>query len=180
MFENHRIYLRALEENDYLNSLKWRKDVEIWEMVVGQRYFVSEYYEKKWIVDRINSQSKNLTLVICDKKDNNAIGFVHLTNIDYKNKNALLGILVGEKEYWGKGYATEATMQILHYGFFEMGLERIEAYQLMSNIGSIKMCLKCGFQNEGIVRHGVFKSGEFKDLNLMSILREDYFKLIDN
>jgi RimJ/RimL family protein N-acetyltransferase len=180
MFENYRVYLRALEQEDYEKSYEWRQDEEIWKTVLSPRYYVSKYYEKKWTEERINNQQNNLTLVVCDRENGESIGFVHLTNIDYRNRKASFGKLIGEKQYWGKGYATEATMLMLYHGFYELGLERIEARQLIDNVASIKVNKKCGFQNEGVMRHGVLKSGEYRDLNVMSVLKDDYIRILND
>lgn len=174
MFKGFRVYLRALELDDYKNSIKWRRDDEIWDMVVGPKYYVSEAYEKKWVEDAIFKVSNKLALAICMKETNKHIGYIYFTNIDNKNLSASFGILIGEKEYWGKGLAKEATMLMLYHGFYVLGLERIEARQLCYNKGSIKVSEKCGFKTEGLLRKAVYKNGEYKDLNLMSIIKEDF------
>jgi len=174
MFKGFRVYLRALELDDYKNSIKWRRDDEIWDMVVGPKYYVSEAYEKKWVEDAIFKVSNKLVLAVCLKETDKHIGYVYLTNIDMKNRSASFAKLIGEKEYWGKGFAKEATMLMLYHGFYVLGLERIEARQLSHNKASIKVNEKCGFKTEGILRKAVFKNGEYRDLNLMSVIREDF------
>jgi RimJ/RimL family protein N-acetyltransferase len=180
MFKGFRVYLRALEIDDYKISIKWRRDDEIWNMVVGPKYYVSEAYEKKWVEDAIFKVSNKLALAICMKETNKHIGYVYLTNIDMKNRSASFAKLIGEKEYWGKGFAKEATMLMLYHGFYVLGLERIEARQLCYNKGSIKVNEKCGFKTEGILRKAVFKNGEYRDLNLMSVIREDFDAILMN
>jgi len=178
MFDNFRVYLRAIEPDDYKTSIKWRNDDEIWNMVGGPKYFVSEAYEKKWVEDAIFNSSNKLILAICLKKTNEHIGYVYLNNISWKNKNASFAKLIGEKEFWGKGLAKEATLLLLYHGFIVLGLERIEARQLVDNIKSIKVNEKCGFKTEGMMRNAVFKNGEFRDQNLMSIIREDFDRIM--
>jgi len=179
MFDNFRIKLRALEPNDYKNSIKWRNDDEIWKMVVGPKYFVSEAYEKKWVEDTISNNSNSLTLAICVKETDEHIGYVYLNNIDWKNKNATTAKLIGEKQYWSKGFGTEVSFLILFHAFIVLGLERIESRQLLSNIGSIKSLKKCGYKQEGVLRNAIFKDGSYKDLNLMSVIREDFDKIMN-
>jgi RimJ/RimL family protein N-acetyltransferase len=178
MLGDFRVYLRALEMDDYKTSIKWRQDDEIWRMVLSPRYYVSEEYEKKWVENIIFNSSNRVTLAICMKDADKHIGYVHLTNIDWKNKTSSFGKLIGEKEYWGQGLGREATMLMLYHGFYELGLERIEARQLLNNIGSIKVNEKCGFKTEGVLRKAIYKDGRHQDLNLMSIIREDFDTLI--
>jgi len=180
MFEEFRVYLRALEPEDYKKSIKWRNDNEIWSMLAGPKYFVSEELEKKWVEDSIFNNSNKLVLSVCLKNTNEHIGYVYLNNIDWKNRSASFAKLIGDKESWGKGYAKEITLLMLYHAFYVMGLIRIEARQLLGNIGSIKANEKCGFKNEGVLRKAVFKDGKYQDLNLMSIIREDFDTVLSN
>lgn len=177
MNQDFRIYLRALEPDDYKVSIKWRKDDEIWTTVVGPKYFVSSAYEKQWVEDSILDSSKNIKLAICLKENDKHIGNVYLTDIDYRNRNAIYGIMIGDKSYWGKGIAKEAISLILHYAFMDLGLIRVEGIYLTKNLASINAAKKCGFKEEGILRKAVFKNGDYQDLKIMSIIREDFDEL---
>ncbi len=179
MFEKFRVYLRALEQEDYKISIKWRKNDQIWDMVVGPKYFVSEAYEKKWVEDAIFNSPNKLVLAICLKETSEHIGYSYLTNIDWKNGSARSGKMIGVPECWGKGYGTEATMLLLYHAFMVMGLQRVEARQLTDNIASISINEKMGYKKEGVLRKAVFKNGEYQDLNLMSIIRDDFDKVLE-
>lgn len=179
MFEKFRIYLRALEPDDYKTSIKWRKDDDIWDMVTGPKYFVSEVYEKKWVEEAIFNPGQKLTLAICLKDNDKHIGYVYLNNIDWKNRSAGFAKLIGDKSIWCKGIGKEAILLMLYHGFFVLGLERIEARPLIDNHASIKANEGCGFKKEGILRNAVFKNGKYYDLNIMSIIREDFDKVLE-
>jgi len=180
MFESFRVYLRALELNDYQKSIKWRRDDELWSMVSGPKYFVSEAYEKKWVEDRIFHNADRLTLSVCIKDTEEHIGYVYLNHIDWKNRKAAFAKLIGEKQFWGKGFAKEATLLMLYHGFYVLGLERIEATPLIDNQASLKTNEKCGFKREGVLRRAVYKYGEFKDVFIMSVIRKDFDSVIKN
>ena len=169
---NKRVYLRAFEPDDYKTTIKWRNDDEIKSMLGGVNRYVSEAYEKKWIDDTI-FRSSDIKLVVCLKDNDLHIGNVYLTGIDYINRTAESHILIGNKDYWGKGYAREALLQILKYGFEEHGLNRIEAHINADNLASLRMHTKCGYKKEGILRQALYKHGEFKDVVVMSILKEE-------
>ena len=168
-----RVYLRALEPEDYKTSVKWRNDDEIWSMLGGRKYFVSSAYEQKWVADAIQN-SKEVRLAVCDKETNRYIGNVYLTDIDYVNRTAASHVLIGEREFWGKGLATEAYRLLLAYAFNELGLHRIEAKVLESNVASRKMHAKCGYVEEGIRRAAIFKNGAFQNQVILAVLREEY------
>jgi RimJ/RimL family protein N-acetyltransferase len=173
-----RVYLRGLELDDYKTTYPWRLDEEIWANVVGPKYFVSMEYEKKWISDAILSSGNSLKLAVCLKEDHKHIGLVSLTDIDRNNGVAQCSILIGEKTLWGRGLGTEAIMLMLHHGFYTLGLTRIEARQLLSNQASVRLFEKCGFKVESVLRKAVFKDGQHRDLNQLSILREEFDELL--
>lgn len=174
MKKQFRVYLRALEPEDYKISVRWRKDDEIWRTVVGPKHFVSAAYEKKWVEDTIFNPGNKLILGVCLKETDELIGFVHLINIDHKNKSAASGKLIGEKEHWSKGYGAEATLQILYHAFMVLGLHRVESRQITGHQAAIRSIEKIGYQQEGVLRKAVFKHGRYQDVNIMSILKEDF------
>lgn len=173
-----RVYLRAFELDDYETTHAWRKDQDILKGIVGMKYFVSSEYEKKWMNDAIFNND-SIKLAICLKEADRHVGNVYLTNIDHVNKNCMFGIFLGDKSTWGKGLASEATILILNHAFYELGMVRVSSRQLSNNKSSIKLHERCGFKQEGVLRKAVFKNGEYSDLNLMSILREDFDYLIE-
>lgn len=168
-----RIYLRALEPEDYLNSVKWRNDEEIQNMVGGPKYFISSEREKEWVAKTILDNDK-MVLAICLKENDKYIGNIMLQEIDLINRSAHMPILLGDKTEWNKGYATEARMMFLKFVFEERGMERIFAYVLEENISSIKMCEKCGYKVEGVLRKSIFKKGKFFNQVILSVLKEEF------
>lgn len=177
MLNNLKVFLRAIELDDYKISITWRQDPEIWDMVVGRRYFVSEDAEKQWVA-KASGSATNLKLAICDKATGTYIGNIYLSNIDFFNKSASLAILIGDKSYWGAGFGGESILLILKHAFLDLGLERVESKQLLDNKGSIRLHEKCGFKTEGRLRKAAFKNGELQDLNLMSVIREDFDEIL--
>lgn len=169
----NRIYLRALEPDDYKTSVHWRNDEEIQNMVGGHKYFVSEEKEKEWVNNAIHDNTR-LVLAICLVSNDKYIGNIMLQEIDWINRSALVPILLGDKDEWGKGYATEARMLMLNFAFNERGLERIFAEIIENNEASIKSLLKCGYKKEGILRNSVFKNGKFNNMIIMSVLKSEF------
>lgn len=169
----YRVYLRALELEDYKTSIKWRKDDEIWSMLGGTKYFVSEAYEKKWVEDAIYN-GKEIRLAVCLKENDRYIGNVYATGIDNINHTCTTHVLIGERDCWSKGYASEAYSLLLNYVFEERNLNRAQALILESNIASIRMHQKVGYKKEGVLRHSVYKNGKYQNQLVMSILKEEY------
>lgn len=139
----------------------------------GGKYFVSSEIEKQWVQNTINS-NKDIKLAICTIEDNEYIGNVYLTNIDYINRKAVSHILIGNKEYWNDGYGTEAMRLLLDYAFNHRNLRRIEALVLDDNIGSQKMHEKLGYKRDGLLRESLYKNGRYKSQIVYSLLKHEY------
>ncbi len=168
-----RIYLRSFEIDDYKTSIKWRKDDQIGDMLGGTKYFVSEAYEKKWIENTIFN-SKDVKLAVCLLENDKYIGNVYMTDINEINRSCHSHVLIGDKEYWGKGYAREALLKAARYMFYERNIHRIQANVLESNEQSLKMHKKCGYKVEGLLRGAVFKAGRYQSQYVLSLLREEF------
>lgn len=165
-----RVYLRAFEPDDYKTTIKWRKDDKIWDMLGGTKYFVSEAYEKQWIENTIFN-SKDVKLAICLVENEKHIGNVYMTNINEINRSCVSHVLIGEKEYWGNGYAREALLLAIDYMFNERNMHRIQANVLTSNIASLKMHEKCGYKLEGTLREVVYKNGKYQDQWVLGLVK---------
>lgn len=167
-----RVYLRALEPDDYQVSIKWRKDDAIWDMLGGTKYFVSEAYEKSW-VEKTIFESKDIKLAICLIENDKYIGNVYMTDINMVNRSCHSHILIGESEYWGHGYAREALKLAIDYMFNERNIHRIQANVLESNVASLKMHEKCGYEVEGVLRDAVYKAGKYHNQVVMSLINRE-------
>lgn len=170
------IYLRAIEPEDYKISVNWRNDPEINNMIGGPKFYVSRETERKWVEKNIGSNEK-IVLAICLKESDKYIGNIMIQDIDWRNRTASVPILIGDKEEWNKGYATEARMEALNYVFNEMGLNRVQDLILENNLGSIKHAEKCGYKKEGLLRSSVFKNGQFYNQVLLGVLKNDFIPI---
>lgn len=169
-----RVYLRALEIDDYVLINKWRNDPEITQFLGGNVFMVSSEREKKSIENKILDDSKNIYFAICDSNNNKLIGSSSINNIDLRNLKAEWGgTLIGDKDYLGKGLGKEASILTLQFLFNQYPINKCYGYCLAEHPASPKMILSLGFQNDGILRKDIFKNGEFKDILLFSILREE-------
>ena len=167
-----KVFLRAFEPEDYKTTIKWRNNPMITSKLGGGKLYVSEAREKKWIEDTIFN-SADIKLAVCLTDNNLHIGNVYLTDINYINRTAESHILIGNQDYWGQGLGSEALKLILQYGFDERGLNRIYAHINADNAASLRLHEKCGYQREGLLRQAIFKNGQFKDVVVMSILKEE-------
>ncbi|MBU7025134.1 MAG: GNAT family N-acetyltransferase, partial [Theionarchaea archaeon] len=92
------------------------------------------------------------------------------------NRKAELGIFIGEKKYWGKGYGTEAVRLGLKLAFEALNLNKVYLRAFINNKRAQKCYEKAGFKKEGILRQDMFKNGNYIDCIVYSILMEEYFQ----
>lgn len=172
-----RVFLRALEPEDYKLSVQWRQDDDLWFYYGGHRLYVSSANEKKWVEDRIFDK-ENASLAICIKETGEYIGNTFLTDVDYINRSGHCPAFIGAKEHWGKGYGTDARILILKHAFHDRGLQRIWGRVIEGNTRSLRMAEKCGYKMEGTLRKSLFRNGMFYNEHVLSVLREDFEEVL--
>ncbi len=105
----------------------------------------------------------NLQMGIFLKDGGRHIGNIKLGPVNWRYRRADIGLMIGDKPSWGKGYASEAIAGICEIGFEELGLQRIQAGAYASNKGSIKAFLKAGFSEEGVLKSYWLVDGQPED-----------------
>ncbi|MDX9918330.1 MAG: GNAT family protein [Gudongella sp.] len=169
-----KVYLRALELNDYILINEWRKDPEITKYLAGNVFFVSSEREKKSIENKIFDDSVNVYLGICEKQSDKLIGYTSINNIDLRNSKAeWASIFIGDKNVVGQGYGKEASILTLRFLFDQYPIHKCYGRCLEEHPKTVKLLLSLGFTQDGILRDDVFKNGEFKNVLLFSLLREE-------
>lgn len=101
------------------------------------------------------------------------IGTVALTDINNHHKLADLGIVIGDKTYWGKGIATGVILALVHHAFTELGIERISAEVEVGNIGAQKVFEGAGFEQDGEFKSARVKNGHRIDVLHFGIIKHN-------
>jgi RimJ/RimL family protein N-acetyltransferase len=110
---------------------------------------------------------------VIEDKDNNILGTVGLHQINWQNRTAILGILIGVKSRWGQGVGTEAEKLIVNHAF-NIGLRKIIAHVFHPNIAPAKALMKNGFKQEGCLKKQRYKNGEWVDELIFSLFKEEF------
>ncbi|WP_040952189.1 GNAT family N-acetyltransferase [Gorillibacterium massiliense] len=124
----------------------------------------------------IENSSNSLEFRLRTLEDDTLIGFVALFRMEWNNQCGKMAIGIGDPNFRGKGYGTDALRLILRYGFCELNLNRIGLDVISYNKRAIHAYQKVGFQVEGTMRESVLRDGQKFDRILMSILRNEYQK----
>ncbi|MED1797459.1 GNAT family N-acetyltransferase [Brevibacillus porteri] len=174
LFQSEKIYLRKMTGEDVDVYHTWRNDVEVMR-TTSPSMDVYTWDDTSGFVNQVILQaSSSKSYMIVDSHTNRPIGITSLIQIDLKNRNAECIIDIGEKEFWGKGYAREALKLLLDYAFLEMNLHRVSLRVFSFNEKAIKLYDKLGFKQEGISRQFLFREGKWHDLVHMGILQQEY------
>jgi RimJ/RimL family protein N-acetyltransferase len=173
MLCGEKIFLRLMEERDIPDKVRWVNDPEIRKILISD--LISESGTKTWFLKASASHSRK-EFIICLNESNESIGFTSIKNIDRTNLKAEMSLLLGNKEYWGHGYAKEARKLLLDYAFNELGLNRIYTFNWVKNGKIISLNKKLGFIIEGELRQDIFFNGEFRNMVIMSILKKEWQK----
>lgn len=114
-------------------------------------------------VTQMNDSADNLLLGIFLKDGRRHIGNIKLGPVIAPHHRADIGILIGDRSYWGKGYATEAIDAITAHAFDSLGLHRITAGMYEENIGSYKAFLNAGYTEDGRLKEYWLSDGGWQD-----------------
>ncbi|MFC8685206.1 GNAT family N-acetyltransferase [Brevibacillus porteri] len=174
LFHSERIYLRKMTGEDVDVYHTWRNDVEVMRTTSPSMDVFTWDDTNGFVNQVILHASSSKSYMIVDSQTNRPIGITSLIQIDLKNRNAECIIDIGEKEYWGKGYAREALKLLLDYAFLEMNLHRVSLRVFSFNEKAIKLYDRLGFKQEGISRQFLFREGKWHDLVHMGILQQEY------
>lgn len=171
-----KVYLRLLEESDIGGEyVEWLNDYEVTRYLETGHFPSSPETIRKYL-ERFEDSTTDLIFAIVDTTTDQHIGNVTINRINWINRTADTGLIIGKKEFWGKGYAFEAWSLVLEYAFQRLGLRKIIAGAIVDNAPSITILKKLGFKIEGTFRQEFLVDGEYKDGVRLGLLREEFYK----
>jgi UDP-4-amino-4,6-dideoxy-N-acetyl-beta-L-altrosamine N-acetyltransferase len=165
------IYLRPLEVEDASVLQPWFNDPDVTRLLRRSRPITLA--EEVEFLQRLRSSETELALGITVRETDQLIGTLGLRGIDARNRHAEFGISIGEKQFWGKGYGTEATGLVMRYAFQSLNLNRLWLHVYEYNPRAIHVYEKLGFRAEGRLRQDTFREGRYWDTIVMGALREE-------
>jgi ribosomal-protein-alanine N-acetyltransferase len=161
------INLRALVESDLDGGwYGWFNDPEVtWFQNKG---ILPNTPEKQAAFYRhLQTDTSQLTLAI--EADSVHIGTITLKDIDWVHKTAELGVVIGDREYWGRGFGAQAWWLITRHGFLALNLNKIIARIFRGNDASLRSALRSGYLVEGTQKEMFYRHGEYHDLTLVGV-----------
>jgi RimJ/RimL family protein N-acetyltransferase len=166
-------YLSPCRLDDAEKWAEWFNDLAVTLPLGDEAYTPSTSgSEREAIEDIIKSKAHIFTIV--DLAGEIPLGRCLLFNVDHVNRSAMLGVLIGEKTYWGKGYGHEAVKLLLDYGFNLLNLHSIMLGVFSFNERAIRSYQKVGFKEIGRRRQARVVGGHKFDVIFMDILADEF------
>ncbi len=166
-----RLVAMDVEEDARLIS-EWDRDSEFQRLLKSES---ASRYNPKQVREFFEKELDSMHFYMIQRlEDNRKIGLIDLNGFDWVSRNVWVGIGIGEREYWGKGYGTDAMKVILRYAFTVLNLHRVTLNVFDFNQRGYSSYIKCGFKEEGRLPGALLKAGRRCDLIYMGILRSEW------
>lgn len=176
MLVGNQVRLRAIEREDIPRFLRWMNDREVTQFLLIHSP-LSYAMEEKWFERQAAmppEEGQVMAIEVLKGDEWVHIGNTGLHNVDHIARSAEFGIVIGEQEFWNRGFGSEATRLMLQHGFDDLNLNRIYLHVYANNPRAIRTYEKCGFIREGLLRQGIYKNGVYLDLVVMSVLQSEW------
>jgi RimJ/RimL family protein N-acetyltransferase len=175
VFDGDLVRLTHVRRDDLPAFMRWFRDYEIQSLIDANAIVpVTDEAEQEFYEHAVQRSNDEFYFSIRTLEGDQLIGNCSLFGVNHKNRSADFGIVIGEKEYWGRGYGTDAAQVILHFAFEEANLNRVQLEVFGYNARAIRSYEKVGFVREGVRREAVFRAGKYHDVITMAVLREGW------
>jgi RimJ/RimL family protein N-acetyltransferase len=175
MIYGDRIRLRAIERNDLPRFVEWLNDPEV---IAGLEIYLplSATVEENWFDQMLIQPAEQHPMVIEVRSQENwlAVGDCGFNSVDHHNHSGEIGIFIGRKDLWNRGYGTETMRVLLKHGFYTLNLHRIFLRVFETNQRAIRSYEKAGFVHEGRLRQAHYRNGKYEDVLFMSALKPEW------
>lgn len=166
--------LRAIERADLPLLHKWAND-PVTQDGIGELHFPSSMdFHEAWF-DNLRNDRLNHRFAV-ETPEGTVIGLSSIVNIDWRNRHAWHGLVIGDSSHRGKGYGVDAVMATMRYAFDELDLERLDGSMIEYNAASIAMYCgpKLGWREEGRKKNYFYRKGRFWEQVIVGVTRADY------
>jgi RimJ/RimL family protein N-acetyltransferase len=159
---------------EYLETYRnWFSDMEITRNLL-RRFTPSPRQEEAWFDHAAESQSDVLWAIV---REGRAIGSTGIHEIDWLNRHAATGTVIGDRSAWGKGFGSEAVRLRTSFAFAELNLERLETESFAGNDRMHRALERAGYRVIGRRTRHIMREGDWQDVLIFELLRTDWAAL---
>ena len=176
MLKSERVTLRPVRRDDMETQNAFNNDLEV-ELASGGDPPMPQPIERLLAeFDKGAAEGGRDRGQFVIEADGAMIGSCGLFNFSDTNRTCELGITIGDKEYWGRGYGREAIGLLLEYAFRYHNLRRVFLNTAATNERGLRCYKACGFVEEGRLREHIWGNGAYHDVVYMGVLRREWEK----
>jgi len=169
------LYLRALTRKDIPVWFDWFNASTVTDHMNKGAFPNTESLQENFFND-LSRSNTDIQLAIAVKENDALVGVVGIHKIDWIHRHGDISIVVGEKEYWGKGIASEAISLIVKHAFLKLNLYKLTAGMWSSNASSKRCFEKNGFVLEGTLKEQFWYKDSYVDEYRLGLLRRTWQK----
>jgi len=169
-----RVYLGPMRPEHAQVFARWLNDLAVSITLSNVRripFMVQD--EAEWI-EHIRRDPNHVVFTVYTREGDQPIGTVGLHDINWPDRNAELGVMIGERTEWGQGYATEAISLLLDYAFTILGLRMVFLRCIAYNERAYRLYERLGFRPVGRLRQSHRIGQRYYDVIYMDILAEEF------
>ena len=177
VIKTERLLLRKILPADATMVFRWMSDPQVCKYERWESHH-SVDYTRGYINEALRYSSDQIYQwgVVFEES---LIGLISIVNINDHDRKATLGYCLA-RDYWSKGYTSEAVKAVIKFMLVDVGLNRIEASCSVNNIASFRVLEKVGMTYEGQATEYYFCNVGFQDSNLYAITKSSYYNHTDN
>jgi len=157
------------------NFLTWFNDPDLTGLIFNGDFPLSRLAEEEFF-DSVSKASQQPTDIVfaVETLDGEHIGCVAMHRIEWKSRVASTGTIIGRRELWGKGYATDAVRTRTRYAFDAINLRLLTSEVYTDNVGSLRVLLKNGYRECGRIPQRTWKRGKYQDVIILACYRDEW------
>lgn len=173
------VRLRALEALDIPTLHSWANDPALWSLLGGWHFPTSLAQTERWLSSLADDDSSQRFAV--ELLTGELVGTANLIDIDWKNRHAFHGMMLGPQDVRGRGLGTDTIMAVMRFAFEELGLARLDGAIIEYNSASLRTYTHhCGWRIEGTQRGWYFRQGRYWDRVLVGVTADDYRTTVES
>lgn len=169
MYQGEVVRLRALERGDAETHWAFMNDYDtVRGMSSGILYPSSREDEARYL-EQQSSYTRGEYQFAVETLDGHFIGRCGFTRVDWKNRLAEIGIMIGDPAFRGRGYGTDALRLLTRFAFEEMNLHKLKLSVFAFNMQAVACYEKCGFVREGLLKGELWREGKYHDVVVLGL-----------
>ena len=175
IIRGERVYFTPLQMDNIYQHFEWNNDPELNRLDSEIPFQKEPFGEFKRRFEHMvaHPQPQSIDFEIHDR-DGTLIGVAYITDISHPNRHCIVGITIGDRDYWGKGYGRDALRTVLRYAFNKLDMHRVAAETFEYNTAWRTLVEWADFEKEGTEREYLSREDGYWDKEMYALLEEEY------